>query len=383
MYKLSVNMKVLSMFSAFALIGAIAVFGQSIVLDPYAEVNWQTFEQHKANLHTHTTQSDGQLTPSQAIDEYRSRGYTILSLTDHNLCTWSWTDLAEMERKGRALQSDNAAAKEPDVPSEERRFPRVYAYEDRVPEEVGMVAIAGNEYSIHQHANSYFVQHENRSRKIEQTINEVGDLGGIMVINHPGRYWDLTDTGSIPEDVIARYVGLYRNNPHVIGMEVINQGKRYKDDVRLWDEVLTALMPERPVWGFSNDDMHVLKKLGRDWDVFLLTSLDGTQVRSAMETGQFYFCTTGTHPEETRSVQETPIITAISHDVIAGILKINASSGDVLLPDEDYKWISQGNVVHTGSTIHYRTIEGIDKYLRAELTGKGGTTYTNPYGIRK
>lgn len=37
----------------------------------------------KGNLHTHTTQSDGQLTPEQAAVWYRDKGYDFLAISDH------------------------------------------------------------------------------------------------------------------------------------------------------------------------------------------------------------------------------------------------------------------------------------------------------------
>ena len=40
-------------------------------------------KQFKANLHCHSTLSDGQLTPTELKDAYRSNGYSILSITDH------------------------------------------------------------------------------------------------------------------------------------------------------------------------------------------------------------------------------------------------------------------------------------------------------------
>ena len=39
----------------------------------------------KANLHAHTTISDGRLTPQELKDAYKSKGYSILCLTDHNV----------------------------------------------------------------------------------------------------------------------------------------------------------------------------------------------------------------------------------------------------------------------------------------------------------
>lgn len=39
--------------------------------------------QFKANLHSHTTLSDGNLTPEQSVEAYKAKGYQILALTDH------------------------------------------------------------------------------------------------------------------------------------------------------------------------------------------------------------------------------------------------------------------------------------------------------------
>ena len=41
----------------------------------------------KGNLHTHTTNSDGLLTPSQIAFLYKANGYDFLSITDHGKLT--------------------------------------------------------------------------------------------------------------------------------------------------------------------------------------------------------------------------------------------------------------------------------------------------------
>ena len=38
---------------------------------------------YKANLHTHTTESDGKFTPEQVKEYYRAHGYSIVAYTDH------------------------------------------------------------------------------------------------------------------------------------------------------------------------------------------------------------------------------------------------------------------------------------------------------------
>ncbi len=59
---------------------------------------------YKANLHCHTTFSDGVWTPEQVKKEYQARGYSIVAFTDHNvyrfhrgLCDEHFVALAAME----------------------------------------------------------------------------------------------------------------------------------------------------------------------------------------------------------------------------------------------------------------------------------------------
>ena len=53
--------------------------------------NW-----YKANLHTHSTISDGHYTPLEVRDLYRNHGYSVLALTDHEFLV-PHTDLCEKD----------------------------------------------------------------------------------------------------------------------------------------------------------------------------------------------------------------------------------------------------------------------------------------------
>ncbi|MCC6905321.1 MAG: CehA/McbA family metallohydrolase [Anaerolineae bacterium] len=45
---------------------------------------------YKGNLHTHSTLSDGSISPEQVCDFYREAGYDFLALTDHFLERYNW-----------------------------------------------------------------------------------------------------------------------------------------------------------------------------------------------------------------------------------------------------------------------------------------------------
>ena len=54
------------------------------IVSPYTdEGNW-----YKGNIHCHTTNSDGVLSPYQLIVEYANKGYDFLAITDHNYITY-------------------------------------------------------------------------------------------------------------------------------------------------------------------------------------------------------------------------------------------------------------------------------------------------------
>ncbi len=42
---------------------------------------------YKGNLHSHTTNSDGNFTPQEAVKEFKKHGYSFLCISDHNLYT--------------------------------------------------------------------------------------------------------------------------------------------------------------------------------------------------------------------------------------------------------------------------------------------------------
>lgn len=327
-------------------------------LNPYEGVLWDQFEQHKANFHTHTTQSDGSMTPSTVIDEYRSRGYTVLALTDHNLATYPWQNYG------------------------------------RDPLQLGMVAVAGNELSRHHHTLSLFNNLTTSTSDWETAIAQVGAAGGLSVVCHPAMHWqgwpvDPTgagpeEEGNVPDSVVERYAELYRKYPHLIGTEVSNGTRplsEYALDRELWDDLLMKLMPERPVWGFAVDDMHSMTHLGRDWVSVVTPELSEQAVRDAVTKGTFFASTIRLHPSGSQSVAATPVIEQVDHDDAGGVITLRATQGGAPLPDDAYHWIADGKTVHIGPTLDYQNTQGIGSYVRAEVTGDGGTTFTNPFGF--
>src|SRR5690242_8868261 len=60
----------------------------------------------KGNLHTHTTNSDGERAPQAVIDDYASRGYGFLSISDHDVCTTA-KEYAKLDARGMVMIPGN------------------------------------------------------------------------------------------------------------------------------------------------------------------------------------------------------------------------------------------------------------------------------------
>jgi hypothetical protein len=288
------------------------------------------------------------------IDEYHAHDYNVLAITDHNHVTWPWQDYGQD------------------------------------PAQLGMLPIPGNELSRHNHNLSLFSEYPSPLRdestgRIHTSIHEVAESGGLNVLAHPGRYWEPGDEPGdrpVPDDVLAKYLGFFYGYDSLVGMEVHNQTDRYPWDRQLWDALLEATMPERPVWGFANDDSHGEHHIGLNASWFPRAEDSREAIRTAIESGEFYFSTVTTHPEKWQDLELTPHITGIDYDQGSNTLTISAEvDGDPVHPAQ-VRWISNGGeVVASGTSIDLDETDGLSTYLRAEIRSVGALTYTQPFGL--
>lgn len=347
--KISMNWFVL-LFIVFLLTGC----GSGWDIDnPYEQVDWDAHRQYKANLHTHTTRSDGRMNPHTVVDKYHQLGYDILAITDHNEVTWPWTRFAEMEpSEGSKKRLEEGALQEEDI-----------KYENRDPSELEIFDIQGNELSEHHHTGSFFNDHNGTSEE-EKSLAATAKKEGLTMFYHPGRYQHDVDW----------YINFFRRYDHLLGIEVYNQGDRYSGDRRFWDSLLTRVMPERKVWGFSNDDMHSENHLGRNWNLLLLPELSEEWVRKGLKQGRLFYV----YAPEGHDGPQPPEIETIDVSPGKGTINLETNGADSV------RWISEGQVVERGNILRLNDHLTDESYVRAELYGPGETVIgTQPFGIKK
>lgn len=327
-YRLYLKVLILSLILSVAGSGVEPTEHSVVITNPYEDVDWSSWSRHTVNLHTHTTQSDGSLSPSEVVDAYKNLGYTSLAITDHNKYTWPWN------KWGRDTLTD------------------------------GLVAIPGCEPSKHDHVNSFFCDYNGASGNIEVTLNSITDKGGLAQINHPGRY----------SRSVSWYKDLYTRYPALIAMEVYNQGDRYENDRELWDNLLSQTMPSRSVWATSCDDMHKSDHLGRNRQIVLSaeTQLSLEGVRESLEKGRSFACYDLSGTGENLIIPDSIFVDA---DTIRVYVEDQ---------DADIRWISMGDEVHTGLQLVLSEKDTLGTYVRAEIRGPNDARLlTQPFGLEQ
>lgn len=189
-------------------------------------------EFYKANLHSHTTLSDGKLSPEEVKEAYKKEGYSVVAYTDHRKYHWHKELMDETFIPLAAYEVDiNEHFK---VPGD---FSRVKTYHinlfDMMPEkfqeEKNGSILPERRYGDYHYINGY--------------IDAMKQYGFIACYNHP--YWSLQDYDD------------YKNLRGFWGMEIYNHGCEhdglYGYNPQSYDEMLRL---GNRLFCVSTDDNH-------------------------------------------------------------------------------------------------------------------------------
>lgn len=197
----------------------------------------------KGNLHTHTSNSDGQRSPQETINTYAALGYDFLMLSDHDQIT----DPGPLDAKGLAL-------------------------------------IPGNEIT----ADGPHILHVGASNRVEpspdrqRVLDAIRADGGFAIVAHPN--WE-EDFNHCPQEYLESW-------EEYAGIEVYNgvvrflPGRPEADD--RWDRLLAQ---GRKVWGYAHDDCHWEQNYGIAWNVVQSPDRNPDTIACALRTGRFYAST--------------------------------------------------------------------------------------------
>lgn len=366
------------------------------ILSPYENVDWD-WNQYKSGFHYHTTESDGGNSAREMISTAYDLGFNVYAMTDHNVTNDSWVGTY---KKG-ALKSGEEAK------------PNYYFTADEVQAmldgegrngEPGLLGIPNsNEQSVKDHLNTFWADWNNTSdATLESKIAyndaiENDGLDALSHINHAGRYYGGSNkkTGENGEDLgaiaatdaskVARYVDLFEtyDGQSLVGMEIVNKvsdSDSYSDRI-LWDSILSETMPEVNVSGYSNDDAHSTGAIGYDYNMFLMPELSEQSVHDTMQSGAWYSTALVAKRELGADFKGDRTLPA---PTISNI-EVDENADSITITGADYntiEWVADGKVIATGETLDLDDhAADIDNYVRAQLKGDNGISFTNAFGV--
>ena len=299
------------------------------IASPYENINFETALRLRANLHTHTTASDGNETSDEVIRLYAEKGYDIIAITDH------------------------------------RTF-GISATEYRTVAGQKVLVIKGIEAGLyHHHFNSLFTDYNRIFRLSTKSLiqDHVRNSNGIMFLNHPTRYRRFSDKWY--ECVYSRFPA-----DQMVGMEVLNRDDNYPESKELWDRLLTKSAPDRAIWGFGNDDSHTAKCIDFSYNEFLVEENSIENIKYAIQSGRSFF-----YNRDSGSRSDMPYVRNIAVSQEQLTIAVDAGNADLI------QWISCGQVVSEGPKISIIEL-GLERYVRFVITSSAGTLYSQPFLLK-
>jgi len=285
------------------------------IRNPYAVPG--TF--YKAQLHCHTTESDGRFSPRDLLGMYRDAGYAFVCITDHN------------------------------------RVTRCHDFND-----AHFQAIPGTEDTVSRilpplgpHMGRVFVDAPLRAGSPQARIDRTLADGGVVSLCHPswnGNLW----TGAWAEQAL---VSLQRFQL----LEIWNPHSRSRKDTRLWDATLRARGPAAPVWGVAVDDCHSHKQFNRGWISVKVAEVSAAGLHRALLSGAFY-ASTGLSADF-----------GVAGQVLSVCLEERGRIQFV-----DGRGIVRSEV--DGSEGHY-AVHGDEQFVRVEATSAVGMAWSQPFWL--
>lgn len=324
---------------------------------------------YKANLHIHTTVSDGEMTPEEIKRIYMEQGYSIVAFTDHEI----------MVPHPELTDGDFLALTSTEISVNQRcdcdfHFTKTYHLNIYSPEEMKSCFRSFDRSKMWVPQSFDYITPEQDScglfreysiDSVNEAIRLANEEGCLVSYNHP--VWSLQD--------YSDYIDL----EGLWGVELYNTAcarNGYVDSDKPLDDLLRA---GKRVFPLATDDSHKLCDCFGGFVMVKAESLDYSTVFSALRRGDFY-CSTGPEIKELSiengvvSVSSSPVkFIGVSNDTR---LLFTQKANDSLLSEAniDINWYLE--LASQGVNEH--------QYIRITLVDEmGNAAYSRPYFINE
>jgi hypothetical protein len=399
-----------------------------VITNPYANVNWGTYTQFKAGLHTHSNQSDGHHSVTEMANRHYALGFHIMSINEHNVVSPSpdRTLLGvgdHSDNRGRArapLPSDRVVRMESGAASRTSGggHGMLFVPYSNEPSNLSFAAVdAISGISSGHHINTYWtstnrVYNEEISSLLTRMAQPSQSPDGIGIVNHAGR-----NTGALRDNVSENearrisnrpaiyqpYAELFMNHSNLIGLEIVNKlDPETRADRLLWDNILKNTMPHgRPVWGSATDDAHHQRDVGFAYNLMLMPELTLSEFRRSLESGAFFAFSRVSQDPSYRiypgAIEEwfwlgrevsSSNVDAVHARPVPQISRIDVSESSISITATGFdsiRWYADGEEIARGATLDLNAhAASVGSYVRATVVSNAnGVLYVQPFGIQR
>lgn len=323
---------------------------------------------YKASMHTHTTISDGRLTPEETKKAYMDLGYSIVAYTDHEIFV-PHNDLSDEKFVAINSYEVDVSEKHAGIPSMRKCY-HLNLYAKDPDQKIS--SVFSMRYVWNDRMKSYVSEDAAKvDYKREYSVEAVNDLiekanadGFLVCYNHP--LWS--------QQNYTDYAGLRG----LWGVEVYNHGcvlVGYRETPQPFVDFLHESVDIAPICA---DDAHHDYDCGGGWLMVNADKLDYVSVMKSLQRGDFY---SSTGPEIYEfSIDGNTVHVSCSEAVSIAVATERRSmrhargTADAPITEADFdlsKFINDSkNAVYKPWRPFIR-LEVVDKY--------GNTAYTRPY----
>ncbi len=391
------------------------------ITSPYENIDWENWKAYKAQLHCHTTASDGFLKVDEVVQAHYDKGYDILSITDHGTLNRGWNNepqLIPILRLVKYERTQNA----PVVPLTDEVYNSYLdgsaATTNGTVRENGMIDVPlGIELNFATpvadcHLTGYFAEYGQGLMGVfgdyETPTAGVNEAGGITMLSHVGEfvYPDKDSADHVGEAVDPYYVNkfarLFLDNPgSAVGMGINSATDAHtRCDRILYDQILKKTIPYGVVpWGYTFSDSHNEQSINDAYTMHYMPELSNDELRTSMETGTFFSVSHYSNGVEINGMREmpeyneedvdyesndTPMVTKVEIDDKNDTITIWGEHFDTIT------WIADGHVIeraydcneNEGVTIDLKDYN-IRFFTRFYITGEDGICYSQPFVVQE
>ena len=429
------------------LIPSIALFAGAadkddfIIENPYKNVDWESWQAYKTQLHCHTNASDGYQTIQDAITDYYALDYDAVAITDHGTINKGWDTAPDTIPIVRAIKKERTGgAKNPIIPLSQEYYQGVttgtaesinFSFE-RGDERIetgrtrthsnGMLDIEkGIELNMATpvadcHLTGYWSDYGQGLAGVfgdyETPSAGVKVADGVSMLAHIGEYV-YTDKDSadhvgqkVDEYYVNKFARIFLDNAGSSAGMGINSATdaHTRCDRILYDQILQKTIPNGVIpWGFSFSDSHSETSINDAYTMMYMPELTNEAMRDCMLNGEFFAVSHYSNGYELNGMQEmegyfddcdsvewwkdnTPLVTKIEVDEENDIIKVWGENFNYIT------WVSNGNVVlrdydcedgYAELDLHSdELLDDINMFVRFYITGDNGICYAQPMVVR-